>query len=364
MINRLWLHNFRNYSNQEIAFKSNIVAFVGANGQGKSNLIEAIFFVSMLRSFITTRIADIKKIGSLGFYLGIEYSGDSWERKLEIDYSDEVTRKLLIDNQPVNRSSDFIRRIKSVVFAPDDINIVTGQSGLRRRFIDMLISVNEPGYMNALHNYNKALRSRNAVLRNNSYDTKLIMAFEPVLAELSSFIINRRLEYAEFIEQEVIELLTHFYKGAGLFNFIYKNSANVVSVDQLLEKFNKNRHREQRKGFTLSGPHLDDFELYLKNIQLRYFGSTGQCRLVALCLKMAQINLLLKQDGKSSDIIALVDDVYGNLDNKIKELFMEVINRTGQIFHTFTDYDKHNQIAGAEVFKIKDGKVFNGQIME
>lgn len=360
MINRLWLNNFRNYNNQEIAFKSNIVAFVGQNGQGKSNLIEAIFFASMLRSFRTTRIADIKTIGSNGFSLGIEYTNDSWKRKLEIDYSDAGTRKLLVDDLPVNRSSDFIRQIRSVVFSPDDINIVQGQSGLRRRFIDMLISVNDLSYMNALNNYNKALRSRNAVLRNNNSDLKVIMAFEPILAKLSCYIINKRIEYAELLEKEVIILLKHFFKGDGLFNFIYKNSAGAVSVEQLLEKFNLNRQREQRKKFTLSGPHLDDFELYLKNIQLRYFGSTGQCRLISLCLKMAQINLLLKQDGKNNNLIALVDDVYGNLDNSTKELFMEVINKTGQIFHTFTDYDKDNKIADIELFKIKEGKVFNG----
>ncbi len=360
MINKLWLNNFRNYSNQEIAFKSNIIAFVGTNGQGKSNLIEAIFFISMLRSFRTTRIADIKKIATQGFYLGIEYSDNSWKRKLEIDYSEVGNRKLLVDDQPVAKSSDFIRKIRSVVFAPDDINIIQGQSGLRRRFIDMLISVNDPSYMNALHDYNRALRSRNAVLRKNNSDLKVIMAFEPILAQLSCFIINSRIEYSELLEKEVTVLLKHFFKGDGLFNFIYKNSIGAVSVEKILEKFNINRGREQRKGFTLSGPHLDDFELHFKNIQLRYFGSTGQCRLIALCLKMAQINLLLKQDNKKGNLIALVDDVYGNLDNRIKELFMEVINQTGQIFHTFTDYDKNNKIAGAELFKIKDGQIFNG----
>jgi DNA replication and repair protein RecF len=360
MINKLWLNNFRNYSNQKIAFKSNIIAFVGTNGQGKSNLIEAIFFVSMLRSFRTTRIADLKTIGSNGFSLGIEYNNHSWKRKLEIDYRKTGNRKLLIDELPVNKSSDFIRQIRSVVFSPDDISIVQGQSGLRRRFVDMLISVNEPSYMNALHDYNRALRSRNAVLRNNKTDIKLTMAFEPILAQLSCFIINKRIKYSELLENEVISLLQHFFKGDGLFNFIYKNSAGAVSVEQLLNNFNLNRQREQRKGFTLSGPHLDDFELYFKNIQLRYFGSTGQCRLISLCLKMAQINLLLKNDSKKDNLIALVDDVYGNLDNRIKELFMEVINQTGQIFHTFTNDDKSNQIAGAEVFKIKAGQIFNG----
>lgn len=354
MINKLWLHNFRNYSNQKIVFKSNIVAFVGRNGQGKSNLIEAIFFVSMLRSFRTTRIADIKKIGSNGFALGIEYTNELWKKRLEIDYRYNGTRKLLVDNLPISKSSDFIRQIKSVVFSPDDINIVLGQSGLRRRFIDMLICVKEPSYMNALHDYNKALRSRNTVLRSPS-DIKIIMAFEPILAQLSCFIINKRLEYSLLIEHEVVELLQHFHKGEGVFNFIYKNNAGVVSVDQLLEKFNANRERERRKGFTLFGPHLDDFELYLKNIQLRYFGSTGQCRLVALCLKMAQINLLLTQHDKQPDLIALVDDVTGNLDNAIKELFMEVINKTGQIFYTFTD--NNNQLADAEIFNINNGEI-------
>jgi DNA replication and repair protein RecF len=314
----------------------------------------------MLRSFRTTRIADLKTIGSNGFSLGIEYNNHSWKRKLEIDYRKTGNRKLLIDELPVNKSSDFIRQIRSVVFSPDDISIVQGQSGLRRRFVDMLISVNEPSYMNALHDYNRALRSRNAVLRNNKTDIKLTMAFEPILAQLSCFIINKRIKYSELLENEVISLLQHFFKGDGLFNFIYKNSAGAVSVEQLLNNFNLNRQREQRKGFTLSGPHLDDFELYFKNIQLRYFGSTGQCRLISLCLKMAQINLLLKNDSKKDNLIALVDDVYGNLDNRIKELFMEVINQTGQIFHTFTNDDKSNQIAGVEVFKIKAGQIFNG----
>ncbi len=355
MIKRLVLRNFRNYITADLSINSPLNVFTGRNGQGKSNLLEAVFFVSMLRSFRTSQIKDLKTIGKDNSYVAAEINRQNWTEFLEINISDTGKRKLSIDHVPVSRASEFIKRIKTVAFSPDDINIITGVSSLRRRLLDMFISMMEPEYLPALHDYSLALKSRNAVIKSDR-NVNVIKAFEPVMASAGSFIAAQRRQYSGILGSEIENIIKNFFPEKVSFNIKYRNSSGTDNYDRYLEIFERERERDIRRGYTSFGPQLDDFDFNYNSKLLKNYGSTGQCRLISLCMKMAEVNILSAGKDKSS-IVVLVDDVTGELDGVTRKMFFKVINQAGQIFFTFTEKPGDDFFKTASFYEIQDGNI-------
>ena len=357
MIKRLLLNNFRNYKKAEISFNSQNIVFTGRNGQGKTNLLEAVFFLSVLRSFRTSRTGDLKKIGQNSFYLGAEIRKNKWDELIEVKYGEKGSRKLSIDNSPVLKGSEFINQIKSVIFSPEDINIVSSYSGIRRKFMDILISVVDPLYLNALKDYNMALKSRNALLRVTNADLQSMDAYEDIMAENSLKIIIERWKYKDILIKEVNKLLTDL-SNKNIFNIHYSSEINNISKDFIKNKFYSERARDFKRGFTGFGPQSDEFELFLSNKLMRNFASTGQCRLISLCLKMAKLNILCEnKNSEMENVLVLVDDVTGELDEVMRTMFFKVISRAGQAFFTFTEKPDFDFFEDCEYYKIIDGTI-------
>ena len=363
MIKRLILRNFRNYIDADLSINSPLNVFTGRNGQGKSNLLEAVFFISMLRSFRTSQIKDLKTIGKDNSYVGAEINRQNWTEFLEINISDTGKRKLSIDHVPVSRASEFIKRIKAVAFSPDDINIISGVSSLRRRLLDMFISMMEPEYLSALHDYSLALKSRNAVIKSDR-NVNVIKAFEPVMASAGSFIAAHRQQYSGILGAEIERIIKNFFPEKVSFDIKYRNSAGTDDYSRYMEIFERERERDLRRGYTSFGPQLDDFDFNYNRKLLRNYGSTGQCRLISLCMKMAEVNLL-SAGKENNNIVVLVDDVTGELDAVTREMFFKVINQAGQIFFTFTEKPADDFFKTAAFYEIQDGKVIcKNEIME
>ncbi|MCF7889484.1 MAG: AAA family ATPase, partial [Victivallales bacterium] len=168
MLKQISLFNFRNYQDLCLNTDSDSIVLYGDNGQGKTNFLEAVYYLAFLRSFRISSIRSLKRITTNGFYVSglISLKNCSWDRKIEVEYINN-RRRLKIDNLPVRKSADFIRYIKPVIFSYEDINIITGSSKLRRRYIDIFISSIDYEYFSALREYTVALKSRNALLKNN-----------------------------------------------------------------------------------------------------------------------------------------------------------------------------------------------------
>lgn len=357
MIKSLTLRNFRNYITAGLTVSSHVNVFTGRNGQGKSNLLEAIFFASMLRSFRTSQIKDLKTIGKNDCYIGIEIVQQGWSEFLEVEILENNKRRLKIDNIRILRASEFIKLIKTVVFSPEDINIITGASSLRRRLFDMLISMLEPEYLSALHDYSQALKSRNAVIK-SAHNINVIKAFEPVMASSGSFIFSRRQLYSEILGFEIEKLLKKFFSEKISFNIRYHNISGSSNYEKYLELLDIERERDIRRGYAGFGPQQDDFDFNYNNKLLKNYGSTGQCRLVSLCMKMAEVNILSRNRNKEN-IVVLVDDVTGELDATTREIFFKVINQANQIFLTVTEKTEDNFFKDATFYEIEDGKIEN-----
>jgi len=357
MIKRLLLNNFRNYKQAEISFNSQNIVFTGRNGQGKTNLLEAVFFLSVLRSFRTSKSGDLKKIGNDSFYLGAEIEKNKWNEFIEVRYGENGSRKLSIDNFPVLKGSEFINRIRTVVFSPEDINIVNSYSGIRRKFMDILISVIDPLYLNALKDYSVALKNRNALLRGSEADLQSMDVYEDIMAEKSFKIINERRKYKEILIFEVNKLLTAL-SNKNIFDIRYSSEIKNISKDFLKNKFYTERTRDFKRGFTGFGPQSDEFELFFSNKLMRNFASTGQCRLISLCLKMAKFNILCQnKNSELENVLVLVDDVTGELDEMMREMFFKVISRAGQAFFTFTEKPDFDFFKDCEYYKISDATI-------
>jgi DNA replication and repair protein RecF len=357
MIKRLVLSNFRNYKQAEISFNSQNIVFTGRNGQGKTNLLEAIFFLSVLRSFRSSKTSDLKKIGQNSFYLGAEIKKKKWAEFIEVKYGEGRKRKLSIDNSPVLKASEFINQIRTVIFSPEDINIVTSNSGLRRRFIDILISVIDPIYLNALRDYSTALKNRNALLRLPNADLQSMDAYEDIMAENSFKIIIERQKYKDILIKEVNKLLSDL-SNENIFNIRYSAEIKNISKDFIKNKFLNERAKDFKRGFTGFGPQTDEFELYFSNKLMRSFASTGQCRLISLCLKMAKLNILCENNSSDlENVLVLVDDVTGELDEVMRDMFFKVISRAGQAFFTFTEKPNFDFFANCEYYNIIDGVI-------
>lgn len=358
MIKRLVLQGFRNYNQLDLNTEALVNVFIGENGQGKTNLLEAVFFLSMLRSFRTSQIKDIKQIGSKGFYIGAELlNTKSWSKFIEVEYLNN--RKLKIDSSNVSRASDFIRQVKAVAFSPDDILIVQGNSGIRRRFMDMFISMVKPEYLSSLSDYMVALKSRNTVLRSGKRDVGVLKAYESVMVSKGVEVVNYRKDYLTVLKNEIRELLKEFHGANFTFDIRYRMQSGLDSVETYMKRFDSERDREVLKGFTSFGPQLDDFDLIYNSKMLKNFGSTGQCRLVSLCLKMAKLNILISNTGNSIDkgITVLVDDVTGELDTKTKNSFYRVINRADQVFFTFTEKPSDDYFKDARFYGVEKGTI-------
>mgnify|MGYP000865779317 CR=1 FL=1 len=356
MIKTLYLNNFRNYRSLELKVDHPVNLFIGRNGQGKTNILEAIFFVSMLRSFRTLQIRELKMIGQKDFSVGAEVTNpNGWNELLKIGCSDNK-RKLTIDGKTVPKASEFIKRLRTVVFSPDDIAIVNGNSAIRRRFFDFLISMMEPDYLISMQSYSIALKSRNILLKRHSQDYALLLAYETILAREGALITAFRDEYSRILMDSMKNLLANFYDKSGGFRIKYHPLMSSFSEDSFLERFEQERERDIRRGFSTFGPQTDEFDFFLNHKLMRHFGSNGQCRLVALCLKMASVEILSMKEN-TADIVVLVDDVTGDLDPVVKKIFFQKINKAGQIFFTFTESPNDEFFKDSSVFQVNDGTV-------
>lgn len=355
MIERLILSNFRNYQSQDIKFGNKINILIGENGQGKTNILEAIYFLSFLRSFRTSCINDLKKIGTAGFYLGTELSTEKWNKFIEIENFDKKFIK--IDKIPIKKSSDFIGLMKPIVFSHEDMKFITGTSKTRRRILDIFISLMNKGYLSDLQNYTQALKSRNFMLRIAEKDLKAIESYEPVLAFYGEKILLQRYNILFLLEEKADKILKEI-KGRDLelkIKYISRIKFENINRDYILHQMVQERQRDIKKAYSGVGPHMDDVELYLNNRNLKSFGSIGECRIATLCLKLAEAEIITEKDNHTS--IALVDDVSGELDAKTKDAFYTTIDRFSQVFLTFTKIQKESYFKKFSNYFIKEGTI-------
>ncbi len=330
MLQEISLLDFRNFGKSSFRFSGADVVLTGPNGSGKSNLLEAVNHLSILRSFRGPALTKEEvRIGCSAFTItgALKTLSGSCE-VLTVTEHLSGKRELRIGDCRVTRSSDFIGEFRCVPFVPEDLGIVNGHAGMRRRFFDMLISALDREYLLKLSSYFRALDQRNAALKNEN--AGVAAAFEEELADSGSAIVERRADFARKIQAEVNQLL------AGKFAFACRYLPDVSGgAAEFRARFADLRSRELQKKHTLAGIQLDEFEFRFDDKKLRGYGSAGQRRISTLMLRLAQFNLI--KAAAATPVVALVDDVTGELDERNFAHFIASIAAADQRIYTFTE---------------------------
>ncbi len=336
MIDSLSLQNFRCFESLSLQFHKKHILLSGSNGQGKSSVLEAVFFLANLRSFRTSRISDMFRIGTQAFRINATAHIGSFPQKFEIEQNGSA-RRLRIDTNPVAKSSDFCGGLRTIAFLPDDPLILTGSSQQRRRFFDMFISMMDREYFRNLQKYSTALKTRNLLLRETVIKQDVLDAWDDILAENGSRIVAMRNTYSHILGDFMRTLLQNLRPEMADFKILMRYSRETDHKEGFKKRLASQFARDRAARFTSSGPHADDFDFQFDNKSLRVCGSRGQCRIISFAMKMAELEIVnTRPSGKT---IVLIDDAAADLDQRAREAFYNKIESAAQIFHASTDPD-------------------------
>ncbi len=343
LIEKLTLRNFRNYEETVLTPHEGVNLFFGANGSGKTNLLEAIHYCALGKSHRITGDQSTVRIGESFAVCSVSVRTGGVRRDITVRLvPNEQTKKvILLDQKQIRRFSDMMGCLQCVIFSPEDLGLIREGPSLRRRYLDMMISQVNRGYFIALQQYRSGLEQRNALLkliRTNSREGKgMLDVFEQAMASPAAVIVAAR--------KKVIGLLSGLaadtYRGisgkdgeefqAG-YHSVFRESENVE--EDFIRMLRENREEDLRLGVTSAGPHRDDLNLSLNRKNMKVYASQGQIRTAALSLKLAQMKALRAMSGETP--VLLLDDVMSELDRDRRMRLVTEISDY-QTFITCTD---------------------------
>ena len=353
------LVNFRNYEKLNIEFDNFINIFYGKNGSGKTNLIEAIYLLSLTKSF---RISNdkflIRKENMKTKVRGnIRKNGDLSEYTVEISNDGKSVE---IDNNKVEKISDYVSRINIILFNPVDTRLIDDAPVERRKLLNIEISQLYKEYLIVLANYNKILKQRNFYLRsmyvNGNNDTNYLDILTKKLIEYGCLIAKYRKEFIENINKYITDIYASIFKSGEL-KIKYVSSYKNKTGAELLKNYQKNYQKEMEIGKTLIGVHHDDIAFVIDNNNLKEWGSEGQRKNAIISFKLAEINVI--KDLKKYYPILILDDLFSELDKEKITNILKLLNNEVQTFITTTEINKIDKrvIKDAKKFKVDNGTV-------
>ncbi len=352
-ISKLKINNFRNYNNEEIQLDQNINIFYGENAQGKTNIIEAIFLSSMGKSFRAKKDNEMIKLNEQNALIEIEYNKKDRDGKIKIEIGNK--KNIYLNGIKLKKLSELLGTINTVIFTPDDINILKGGPQNRRRFLDIMISQLRPNYMYNLNLYLKTLEQRNKYLRQireEHKDENLLDIWDEKLVEYGINIFKYRKEFIEKIKNNIKKLHNEITENKEDIEINY--ITECTEKEKYLNLLKERRKLDIIKGYTTKGIHRDDFIIFINNKQLDVYGSQGQHRTAILSLKLSELNIIKEEIGENP--ILLLDDFMSELDEKRRKHLLEKINDTQVIITCTEKIELANK--NILIYNVKDGKVY------
>jgi DNA replication and repair protein RecF len=363
-ISFLLLRDFRNYPYLELPLSPGVSLFFGYNAAGKTNLLEACYYLSTLTSPRAERDHDLARWGSESFSVGcrVEHEDTQQTIKADVIVAPSLKRKVTVNNVPVKRAQ-LTSVFPCVYFSPDDLYMVKRGSQLRRKFLDSLFSRLDPDYGRQLTRYQDVLSRRNVTLKKMKGDPswrKTLETLDEVLVQTGTAVLWRRLQGMADLRREILE--TYRFVSGDECEVAYEPSVadlrEEMSADVISGTY---RHRlselhreESERGITLVGPHRDDIVLSLSGRPVRYFGSQGEQRSSALALKMAEARMLEQVFEKKP--VLLLDDVFSELDEDRRRKVLSLCDFGHQILITSTDRLEGMRV-GSQAYRVGGGAV-------
>jgi DNA replication and repair protein RecF len=371
-INKLTLIYFRNYREAHLEPHSELNVIFGANAQGKSNLLEALFLFTTGKSFRAGKEIELVNWEENFSRVAAEITyihGEKINIEILISKNSAKTSSKIIklNNKTVRTATELVGTVNAVMFSPDDLEIIKGSPGVRRRFIDMELTQLSPSYCDNLRLYYKVLEQRNTLLRSaldKEEKIKLLNVWDEQLAKYGSFLISRRVEIIKKLEelaQIILRDISNNRENLSLEYFSTIQGNDFSSIEEnFLGHLCSMMNQDIRYGSTSAGPHRDDIKIFLNEKPLRTFGSQGQQRTVTVALKLAERELLFNETGEHP--VVLLDDVMSELDKDRTFSLLNYIKGKGQIFITLNHIKDFFDTTSKEAsfFQIKEGKITGG----
>lgn len=335
LIRKLTLSHFRNVPLASLAFSGTRQFFAGANGQGKSNLLEAAGCLTALRSFRTpdARNMIMRDSPEAGIACEVERE-DSGAERVTIRIRREG-KELWYGDKKVSRLADHVGRFPTVVFSSQDLQLIRGAPALRRRWLDLTLAAMDAAYLKALQDYSRALAGRNSLLRRQDGGVaRELIAFERVMAPVGTAIVAIRAARMAELAAEMGRAYARLSEGAEGASLVYKSSLAGATADGLAALLESGRARDLQAGTTLTGPHRDDLAFEVGGADAGDFASEGQQRSVMLALRLAQAAWFHRCCRVRP--VLLADDVLGELDPGRRERFWAALDRESQVIATGT----------------------------
>jgi DNA replication and repair protein RecF len=334
----LAIADFRNVTSIHIKPGCHFNLLHGLNGQGKTNLLEAIYLLGSPRSFRTSRLPELVRHGErLAQIIGnVESAGTENKLRLVIE---TAGRKVEIDGKAVHKASELHGKLNSVVFSPDDTGMVKMGPESRRRYLDRAVYMGDIGYLHCWHSYQRILKQRNHLLKNS--DRTGLDIWTEKLAEVGAEVIERRLRFIAVLDDKLQRYYATISGGGETSRISYQpegvqSTGQDIIREELLDLFKRHQRSDERYGTTTAGPHRDDLIFILDERPLKAFGSQGQQKSFVLALKMAEMDNL--QDIFGEAPLLLLDDMSSELDAKRNHNLMEFLTtREIQVFITTTE---------------------------
>ena len=345
----LQLYDFRNYASAAVTFHPGVNLIVGENAQGKTNLLEAVTYLSTGRSFRTGRNQELIRFGAEFADASCTLFSAGREQSLRaVLFASRRPRQLYIGGVKQRSAAGLPGVLTTVLFCPDDLLVLKGGSAARRKLLDAALCQLRPGYAQALAEYQKLYDSKSRILKDYHENPSLLEPlpeFNCRMAQTGAILIGYRAQYLRGLSQEAARFHDEFSSGREALTLQYQTVSTVTDpfagrntiFSQLLDHQQSHSRAELESGQCLSGPHKDDFEACLSGLPVKAFGSQGQTRTAAISLKLAERELFRRDTGEEP--VLLLDDVLSELDARRQDFVLNQI-KTGQVLITCCEEEK------------------------
>jgi len=357
-ISHLSLTNFRSYKQLDLELEGGNSIFIGENGEGKTNIVESIIYLSLLESHRVSTDQPLISLGEERAYVRARTKSDERELLVELEINPHRANRAQINKQPVRSQREILGLVNTTHFSPEDLDLVRGDPSERRRYLDHLLIQESPRYSAVISDYERAIKQRNSLLKARA-PRQSLEPWDQHILDFGSEVVAGRLRLLKKLKPH----LTDAYRSISTkkeFSVDYRSSTPDLSTDKEMNrealslKLEEVREAERERGVTLVGPHRDDLDLKLNDNLVKGFASHGESWSAALALKLSSY-LLLQSEGKRP--ILILDDVFSELDQSRREQLTDLAGKADQTLITVAVSDDLPKNLTGNRFTVKEGRV-------
>jgi len=366
ILRKLNLYQFRNYERTTVEFSEGTNFIIGKNAQGKTNILESIYYASYGKSFRNNKDSQLVKEGHEKSYFSVDYDHDYGSSTIEVKLLLENKKEIRINHQPVKKTSEILGEFLAVIFSPDDLKIIKEGPVLRRRFLDREISQISRNYYHYLIQYQRVLELRNNYLKKNNEKSCDLIYLETIneqLIENGMKVVKKRIDYVEKLNDIIKEVHHRISEEKEVLKIAYV-SPIIKHKDRDYDKIEEEYKRilneklsvDLKNNYTSAGPHRDEISILIDGKDLKIFGSQGQIRTATLSLVIGVMKITHRIVGEKP--LLLLDDVFSELDDDRKNILLDYV-KDYQTFITATDLSgiHLDKINDYQIYEVEEGKI-------